>query len=737
MKPQCLLRIFLVPLVACTCAVLPGQHPSAIRWWGKFKGTTEAREGRFTRIAAGADVTAVLRDDGRIFANGENTWATCEVPEAPAGTRYIDVSVRHFGLGLLSDGNVVVWGSSPWLPPNAPSLPAGVRYTQVSAGSTHALAMRSDRIAIGWSNPFYDSYAQASVPPALQGSIRRLAAGGSFSLALMLDGTIAAWGDNTHGQCNVPALPVGAKYLSLAAGNHHAVAVRSDGMVVAWGMNAHGQVNVPPLPSGAVYVLATAGRDHCAAYRSDGAFVAWGAPDHGLADVPVLPPGVTCVQLVAGFNHCAALLDDGSVVAWGDSGWRQAGVPGRSALARDIRWTGVAEGLYHSLGLLNDGTIVGWGWDDDGQATPTAMLAGMRFVKIGAGGFHSLALREDGQIVAWGSNAGGRTNVPLLPPGVVYTDFAVGMSHTVALRSDGHAVAFGYQPSGYGLIPPLPGGLSYVKAAAAHARTLLLRSDGVLVFSGPSGSGQQATPQAPTGREFVDVATALDHSAALLSDGTVAWWGTFVASHPQWRPIPSLPFGVCYVGIAGSQEHMTLRRSDGQLEVCGLVLEHEEAVPPLAPDTSYVEIDGGAGATVAARIGPTCTYVSFAPGCAGSRPSSRLIPRDTPHLGRTLQVTLFDLPQDIAVLAFGWQRLPAPMDLGVAGMPGCSLHVSLDALVPIVGQNGQAKWHLPIPSHPIWVGTRFYNQALVLDPAAGNAFGAVVGDATEAVIGHW
>jgi hypothetical protein len=140
---------------------------------------------------------------------------------------------------------------------------------------------------------------------------------------------------------------------------------------------------------------------------------------------------------------------------------------------------------------------------------------------------------------------------------------------------------------------------------------------------------------------------------------------------------------------------------------------------------------------VTARVGPTCTYTSFASGCAGSRPVTRLIPRDTPRLGRTLEVTLLDLPQDLAILVFGWQRLPGPVDLGFTGMPGCNLHISFDASVPLVGQNHQASWSLPIPRQTFWVGTRFYNQALVIDPAAGNGLGAVMSDAAEAVIGHW
>jgi len=297
-------------------------------------------------------------------------------------------------------------------------------------------------------------------------------------------------------------------------------------------------------------------------------------------------------------------------------------------------------------------------------------------------------------------------------------------------------VAFGSTPVGSGVIPALPTGLRYEAVDAAYSKTLLLRSDGALVYAGAPYGGQAVMPTPPSGLLFVGVATSEDFNAALLSDGSVIWWGSLSPSNPQWHPIPVLPFGVYYVEISGGAHHLALRRSDGQVVVCGVASKHEDEVPPLDPGTSYVEIDGSPGLSTVARVGPTCTYVSFAHGCAGSLPATRLVPRDTPRIGRTLEVTLFDLPQDIAVLAFGWQQAPAPgVDLAFLGMPGCNLNVSLDAIVALAGVNQQAKWQLPIPNSPLWIGTRFYNQALVLDPGAGNGFGAVLSDAAEAVIG--
>lgn len=138
---------------------------------------------------------------------------------------------------------------------------------------------------------------------------------------------------------------------------------------------------------------------------------------------------------------------------------------------------------------------------------------------------------------------------------------------------------------------------------------------------------------------------------------------------------------------------------------------------------------------VSARVGPTSTYTGFAPGCAGSLQPTPLVPRDTPRIGDTLQVRLFNLPADAAFFALGWQRV-TPIDLGVLGASGCQWHTSVDAAVLLTGQNGQAVFELPIPDVIALVGTRFYNQAIVLDPT-GNPLGAVTSDAAEGVVGHW
>ena len=128
---------------------------------------------------------------------------------------------------------------------------------------------------------------------------------------------VAAWGDNTYGQTDVP-LAAQSGVISIAAGNFHTVVLKSDGSVVAWGKVWNGSQYIPAsVPEGLSGVTAiAAGGNHTVALKNNGSVVAWGWNRYGQTDVPVADQsGVTAI--VAGEDHTVALKNDGTVVAWG------------------------------------------------------------------------------------------------------------------------------------------------------------------------------------------------------------------------------------------------------------------------------------------------------------------------------------------------------------------------------------------------------------------------------------
>ncbi|MEM3402262.1 MAG: hypothetical protein QXH08_03435 [Candidatus Hadarchaeales archaeon] len=304
---------------------------------------------------------------------------------------------------VFEASNDVAWGWAGRTAPNPCAVvPLPTSAASLSAGLYHSLALLSDGTVVAWGD---DTYGQCDVPPAIQSNVSTVAGGGFHSLALSPSGIVTAWGDNTYGQCDVPPA-IQSSVSAIAGGGFHSLALLSDGTVVAWGSNDYGQCNVPPDLSGVLEVAA--GLRHSLALLSDGTVVAWGDNTYGQCDVPLGLSNVVSVS--AGFYHSLALLSDGTVVAWGNGTYRQLDIPGSASNV-----LAVSAGGLHSLALQFEDTAIAWGWDGYGQCiVPPEASSGV--IAVSAGGYHSLALLSDGVIIAWGDNRYGQLDGPSQSP---------------------------------------------------------------------------------------------------------------------------------------------------------------------------------------------------------------------------------------------------------------------------------------------------------------------------------
>jgi alpha-tubulin suppressor-like RCC1 family protein len=301
--------------------------------------------------------------------------------------------------------------------------------------------------------------------------IKQVAASYFFSLALLNDGTVRAWGGNIFGELGNgshqnSSTPLPVKGLSgvtaIAAGGAHDMALLSNGTVMTWGANTYGTLG-----------NGTTGGGHEGPFGST---------------VPIQVPGLSgVVAIAAGGANDAALLKNGTVATWGENKDGQLGdgtmveksrptlVRGLSGV-KQIAVGGVSSFGGHMLALLNSGTVMAWGENLAGQlgdgsrsassSVPVAVKGLGGVAAVSADVSHSLALISGGTLRSWGSNANGQlgagsrevcpsfatkapcSRVPLSVPGLTSVlAISAGLRFSLAL-SVGKVLAWGWNEFG-------------------------------------------------------------------------------------------------------------------------------------------------------------------------------------------------------------------------------------------------------------------------------------------------
>ena len=485
-------------------------------------------------------------------------------------------------LALTSDGKIYAWG----LNTNG----------QIGDNTT---TQRNSPVAVS-TTPFFGK------------KVISIAAGGSHSLALCSDGTLFAWGLNTSGQIGDNSttqrtLPVkvntslgtsilaGKTVTGIAAGGSHSLALCSDGTVAAWGLNASGQLGdntttnrpVPvavnalkgtsPLYGKAVTTI-TAGDSHSLALCSDGTLLAWGGNASGqLGDgTAVSNPLPVSVNTASGSS---ALF--GKAVA------------------------AIATGSTHNLALCTDGTLVAWGLNTNGQlgdntttqrnspvavntASGTSALFGKTITAIAAASAHSTALCADGTVAAWGLNTSGQlgdntTTQRNAPVAVNTTAGTSALATRIASGIGNPGSTASHSTAIYGLPAPSLGTLGAINitSTATTLRAIInpsgytstaqfqygadtnYGSTAAITLSPNNGSVNQNVSAAITG---LATGTTYHYRATVTANGITTYGTdqTFTTNHLPILNLPGSPLLVEATSASGAVVNFTATANDSE-----------------------------------------------------------------------------------------------------------------------------------------------------------------------------
>ena len=183
-------------------------------------------------VACGENFTILLTEEGKIYSCGAN---------------------NH---GQLGHGHVE--------PINAPlqisaGKSRGVAFRKIAAGADHCLAISLSGTVYAWGSNKHekcgvsvdDSILTSPVTVPFDRTASHIACGEGHSMVVA--GDLWTFGDNRYGQCGIGSfaqtspvtrVAISAKLLSISGGARHSLAVLADGHVLGWGDNSVGQLGI-------------------------------------------------------------------------------------------------------------------------------------------------------------------------------------------------------------------------------------------------------------------------------------------------------------------------------------------------------------------------------------------------------------------------------------------------------------------------------------------------------------
>jgi alpha-tubulin suppressor-like RCC1 family protein len=240
-----------------------------------------------------------------------------------AGITYVDIAAnRSNSMALTSEGTIQIWGWNWYYNVTGSgdeSENGASGWSRTGAGTS------GGGPGGGWdSASAYIPAKPRPIPDSPSGdktattvktlkttvnSVSKIGVGYYTQYVIKPDGSLFGWDRNEWGETTprrnsdgTLGLPIGP-FTQVAGGYHHAIALRQNGTVACWGENNDGECNVPPNLTDVVWVGASYRISF--ALKSDGTLIAWGGLDNfiknpGLGVNPPAPEQQPALNLFVG-----------------------------------------------------------------------------------------------------------------------------------------------------------------------------------------------------------------------------------------------------------------------------------------------------------------------------------------------------------------------------------------------------------------------------------------------------
>jgi alpha-tubulin suppressor-like RCC1 family protein len=280
----------------------------------------------------------------------------------------------------------------------------------------------------------------------------------------------------------------------ISAGESHVLAIHLDGTLWAWGDNSYGRLgdgttvmrSTPTLIDSSSWQEVSCRGNFSLGLKTDGTLWAWGCggPELGIGsfDTKHIPTQIGAatnwLHIATGRIFSAAIKSDGTLWTWGSDMYGQIGDGGTNTslfvptqIGAETNWQKVYASLWNFFVIKQDGTLWGCGINMNGQLGDGTKIDTNKLIQIGSATNWSelslatnfvVGLKTDGTLWAWGDNYYGQlgdgTTITKHVPTQLGTltnwqTISCGYEHTLAKNTAGNIYAWGigrYGPLGVG-----------------------------------------------------------------------------------------------------------------------------------------------------------------------------------------------------------------------------------------------------------------------------------------------